>query len=100
MKHTPTPWKVGLITKSGDSVYVDVSQDIEEVEVPIAGLLHHDTEANAAFIVKAVNNHYQLLEALEKIVRQTEDMIPPFRAMGADQMMKVARKAIKQAEES
>ena len=91
MKHSELPWYLGQPTEEGLSV-VDNGQ--------VYGM--HPIEAefyDAAFIVKAVNNHYQLLEALEKIVRQTEDMIPPFRAMGADQMMKIAREAIKQAEE-
>lgn len=75
----------------------DISEDLGGGNFGYIGEVFE--EANAAFIVKACNSHYQLLDALKKIASQTEDKAYPFRAIGTDQMMRIAREAIKQAEE-
>jgi len=64
MSHTPTPWKRNkrasmLIENENRSVastggYQDISRSDE---------VHNENEANAAFIVKAVNNHESLEHA-------------------------------------
>lgn len=61
--HTPIPWKSG-----GCVVY---GADGEGVADLVAGICNHsrrspdETEANTSLIVRAVNSHAQLLEALE-----------------------------------
>ncbi len=57
MKHTLGEWG---IDKENDRYYIVCKQrniDIGEV------FLRKETEANAEFIVRACNNHYELLEA-------------------------------------
>ena len=67
MKHSKTPW---VLDKRGESL---TSNGIP-VCVWNLGLTwsarSKETEANAAFIVKAVNNHYKLLEGLKDIVQR------------------------------
>ena len=55
-KHTPTPW---FTEHSGvQKIYAQGAGDIEHV---FANCLMGDCKANAAFIVKAVNCHEQLV---------------------------------------
>lgn len=94
MKHTELPWRddgAEIVGVKQQDIIAYIAEGFDAIG---------ESEANAAFIVKAVNNHYQLLEALGKISRQTEDKEYPYRAIGADQMMRIAREAIKAAEES
>ena len=58
MKHTPIPWKLG-------SKPTDYSQVVESSDGTVLAITGNDG-ANAAFIVRAVNNHAKLLEALEE----------------------------------
>ena len=66
MKHTELPWSVGQMLSGQHS--------IDCVDYRLA-VLHRVTEFgendisfdNAAFIVKAVNNHYQLIETIKNI---------------------------------
>jgi len=84
-KHTPTPWKIGY----GDGIFGDVASwsahmdDVECHEIVIrsgreavAIIYYGDTdgpsEANARHIVKAVNYHDRLTEALRNAVRIME----------------------------
>jgi hypothetical protein len=62
-EHTPTPWNIG-ISDNGRADWVFASgQAIADCEfINDKGV----TEANAAFIVKAVNNHDALVKALEQ----------------------------------
>lgn len=77
--HTELPWQIG--SKSGFPVILGASY---EVATPSFcgvnyGTLKSDaakTEeilANAAFIVRAVNSHYQLLEALKAVMSEAKD---------------------------
>lgn len=68
-QHTPTPWNI----EKGMSLYPDAlpyfvgrSQDGKMTPFQTAG---SRAEANAAFIVRAVNAHEELLTALRHIVR-------------------------------
>lgn len=64
-KHTPTPWINHQITNNGRSQNVICYGDN-----PIAkcmGGFVDSAEANAAFIVKAVNSHEALVEAILKL---------------------------------
>lgn len=57
------------------------------------------TEANAAFIVKAVNNHYQLLEVLKDMATVAEQEGWDKALSGRQLIYDFAIAAIKQAEE-
>ena len=93
MKHTPTPWTINtrassLVEYGRRSICTcgGYSDGTEET--------HDENLANAEFIVKAVNNHYQLLEALEACVKEI-----PFTSFQASSETKVlAQKAIKKAQ--
>lgn len=61
-KHTALPWEqYGLKIRATN--YNLPYFSIAEVKTPIDSC---PSEANAEFIVRAVNNHYKLIEALEK----------------------------------
>ena len=63
-KHTPLPWKIGSTRADG----YNFTTIVNEKKAYIATVdIENETE-NAAFIVRAVNNHYQLIEALEALV--------------------------------
>jgi len=69
VKHTPLPWEL-----HGDgSLRVCRPHPLDPkgcrpvAEAEILGQLRPEAEANAAFIVRAVNNHEALLAALERI---------------------------------
>ena len=61
--HTPTPWKVG-----------EEYEILGPNEKVVATTYHNrpEVEANAAFIVRAVNAHEELLEALRYVVDSGE----------------------------
>lgn len=58
-KHTPTPWtaSVDAVFKDNDCICI-VDTDNATAKV---------IEANAAFIVRAVNSHYAMLAALKEL---------------------------------
>lgn len=64
-KHTPTPWlkpcedEVGVISKADDQSY--------GMRVPILTCYSANAEADADLIVKAVNFHDRLVEALREV---------------------------------
>jgi len=82
-EHTPTPWEVQDYSESDDGVGIIGlrTNDGAPYSSPTNGLVAwatlHPTEmdendptraqANAAFIVKAVNNHERMVEALKRI---------------------------------
>lgn len=76
MTHTPTPWKVLGYTPYGEDYRItdDIGNDIAIVP-------HWDDEAkiearaNAAFIVKAVNCHEELLEALKEAKKAIQEQM-------------------------
>lgn len=57
-KHTPTPW-----VNNGEGIIVCNDGDVFTMSTTL--LDDKEREANAAFIVKAVNCHDELVEALE-----------------------------------
>ena len=60
--HTPTPWKLeydGSIRRQSDNVL------LMRLPPSNADLSHEQNKANAAFIVRAVNAHEALIEALD-----------------------------------
>jgi len=79
-KHTPTPW----IVEAGDDYFITaegypkdppkvVDNNLgEDVLVALVGNQTSDCgEANARFIVRAVNNHEVLVEALQLALRES-----------------------------
>ena len=64
MKATPTPWETSVNEQEQWDVCAEDAGDM------IADLANCDNgEANATFIVRAVNNHAALVEALEAVIR-------------------------------
>jgi hypothetical protein len=62
-EHTPTPWKIG-----DRKPYIEVWGPMRMNSSPIlASMEHEPRDANAAFIVKAVNNHEALIKALKNV---------------------------------
>lgn len=59
MKHTPTPWKIEVV--EGLSIYGPEGLLLADLKG------NHQTKANAAFIVKAVNCHEEMLTALRSV---------------------------------
>ena len=66
-RHTPGPWEHTRIMRAGSSWIVRPRGKAAE----LAYVPHHGafSEANAAFIVRAANCHYDLLAALERMDR-------------------------------
>ncbi len=82
MKHTPTPWTLGRVSKRSQTVYIDAMHRDPDMghetwremiacagcyDLPDKGI--EKAEANARFVVKAANYHERLREALRKITR-------------------------------
>lgn len=68
-RHTPTPWKVLPGTYNGDHKIV---MDNKRWGNPHQGYVMtcgNDQQVNAAFIVRAVNAHEELLGALKEMVK-------------------------------
>ena len=86
-KHTPTPWHQyasGTMIHGADGYYIGVTQS----KTP---------EADAAFIVRAVNSHDALVKSLEENTRQLErlfqvskEMLPEDMGMCEDAPLKIA----------
>lgn len=86
MKHTPTPWRIFI--KSPYSVHIE-SENAPESRLHIAKM---DTyaggknpkflEADAAFIVRAVNSHEELLEAAKRMRMTLQGLIDEKRLDG------------------
>ena len=83
-KHTPLPWKVEPIynNKTGEIQYYikDINQDTiadlyftRSIDGETKFFPHPNSEANAAFIVRACNSHYELLEALKDLTDAIKD---------------------------
>jgi hypothetical protein len=79
-EHTPTPWKaVPSVPSDGYECYWLVAnfqghngeKEIGTLNGPHSG----PHAANAAFIVKAVNNHDAFVKVLEKILRANADFV-------------------------
>lgn len=70
-KHTPTPWRVVNGNRIKDEL-MPFDRDERDTILITTVSGHGDCEsdkANAAFIVKAVNSHYQLVAALQEMMQ-------------------------------
>lgn len=97
-KHTPTPWEISRSKYKGQEHLglrnVDsLTEAVWRVDSG-AGLNPARDEANAAFIVRAVNAHDELVEALSDIVHS----VGGDTGFARQQRMKKARAAIAKAE--
>lgn len=75
MKHTPTPWKVKKITPAkmfGKTHSHMIGQDVEGC---IADIYKENGKENAKIIVKAVNNHGRLINALTWAIDNIENNV-------------------------
>jgi len=63
MKHTEVPWKVVSLYN-----FKDAEDGWDIISKKHNHTVFTDNKANAHFIVKACNNHYELLEALKKAI--------------------------------
>ena len=79
-KHTPLPWCYGAalnyhgfyIAPNGT---LPTLASVERCGAQVNVLVHNfpgETEANAAFIVRACNSHYELVAALTRLLRAFE----------------------------
>jgi hypothetical protein len=100
MKHTELPWEY---TSSGVFFSKEAKEFVQILSPWSGGVWKENKQAtaNAEFIVKAVNNHYQLLNA----AKYAFDTFRAFQqcnmtSLGMDQAIDDLGKAIKQAEES
>lgn len=71
-KHTPTPWKHGF-KRADESVVISSGGLGLTVAVVHQGAINN-AQANAANIVKCVNMHDELVDALIDITRKTKDL--------------------------
>lgn len=105
MKHTELPWVIDERPKLKFNFYSDdaTGSIVGTVDgFKLAPRSDEEKEANAEFIVKAVNNHYQLVDTLKEVeyfLTQINPVHWPSRK-GATQEIEAVREAIKQAEES
>lgn len=85
MKHTPTPWEVETHNHIDNEVWhtilkgaVDITHNTQPHEIACdkySALSQEENEANAAFIVRAVNNFYPMLEALKWCLAVIEEEV-------------------------
>ena len=72
-KHSPLPWKVGDGAVSGWVAITDANND-QIVDVNYSDGMDEPTffpeQANAELIVRSVNSHDALVEALKDLIRQ------------------------------
>ena len=68
--HTPTPWHVNrALTRDGSALWANVySETNDDSYNIIAHMQDGDKLANASFIVRAINAHEALVEALEAML--------------------------------
>ena len=103
MKHTELPWHIGGDGADIFSVGKQENQSdaihIADVQPENSGLLGMSVvdAANAAFIVKAVNNHERLLEALKDL--EIESSFAENKHHDLEDSIMRAKEAIKQAED-
>lgn len=77
--HTPTPWHVGLSecpgVYGGEQHWAIFGPGTTGVIADIEGGLGAKSEANAGFIVRACNNHEELLTACKMSLQDAKDAL-------------------------
>lgn len=93
IKHTPLPWKGSHITKDVHcrDLKIIYSASYEDGENSEPARVYGDTtkqlEANAEFILRACNSHYELLEAFEQMLAYIEMRLAHNGALSVNQIM-------------
>ena len=99
MEHTPIPWRVSgchMEQPRSENIHLLVEHGDESTSAPLIAEVYMDsdrlpTEANAAFIVRAVNNHAALLKALKAtergLIRALDNMPYLFPTNGQSENM-------------
>ena len=100
MKHTKLPWYVdNQWDKRVDGYAIKSYSDVIGWTAYLGGTTL--PKENAAFIVKAVNNHYQLVETLENIIAETVNEQTDWDTLAhiIDEIRRQARKTLAQVED-
>ena len=94
MKHTPTPWEIKKLhgNYEGYVLLRNTGDGLRRIDFDKDGTFKED---DAAFIVRAVNSHEELLEALKGLVAYALDC-----RIGGAPVVEEARQAIAKAEQS
>lgn len=69
-KHTPTPWLLGQDGKMNYTIYANEHNPIAVTQSAVESAASGRSFRNAAFIVKAVNCHDDLVLALKNAMRE------------------------------
>lgn len=71
-QHTPTPWRISEVFGRGHKNHIAGADDYQVSDCESYKKSLIEQEANAAFIVKCVNAHDELVEALRDVTMQFE----------------------------
>ena len=90
MTHTPTPWKQGF--KDNQCIYADY-KNVANVQCR-----EKEWQANAEFIVRAVNAHEELVEACKGAIEQMEGFLSDGVSLGMAVKIQQIKQALAKAE--
>lgn len=75
-KHTPTPWNVEKITGNKETIFwLQANGSNIFTSANSATIYAGEDEANAAFIVRAVNSHDEMIASLKDILSRFKSCI-------------------------
>lgn len=84
-KHSPLPWRVGLSPAFGYPLLL--TSEGYAITDEINGITLETADANAAHIVKCVNLHYDLVDAMQSLMEFWDHNTPVFP--GSDQAERI-----------
>lgn len=93
MAHSPLPWEVTYLDRNGQRVVRSEHIEICTCWHHSVGSIEREMEANAALIVRCVNSHAALVEALEECRATLAMMVDP-AAIVASNVQHAAAKCI------
>ena len=83
-KHTPTPWKTDVQERKGQNLHIITSESIDGFD-PLSGMnlvaavsYGTNSRGNAELIVRAVNSHAALVEALKAMQSACDEWAAEF----------------------
>lgn len=91
MNHTPTPYRQGTGNPLRHSIRIINARGMLVAEARSAIETYEMTAANAAFIVRACNAHYDLVEALEMLLQDCKEKGRSASYRQAESALKLAR---------
>jgi hypothetical protein len=85
-KHTKTPWAIHRYDRPSGGIAIS-GPDTDKINAFVATAFAdlrsiEEAEANAAFIVRAVNCHAELVEALEALCEKCAETLPVEASIG------------------